>query len=63
MMFNDSREALVEVSLQLLIVVLDYDMEQQQIIENVNNMDQSFEVSTACFYHLPLSLTVCLFLS
>ena len=62
MMFNDSREALVEVSLQLLIVVLDYDMEQQQIIENVNNMDQSFEVSTACFYRLALFLVVCLFL-
>lgn len=44
-MFNDSREPLIEVAIQLLIVVLDYDMEQQQIIENVNNPDTSYEVS------------------
>ena len=43
-MFNDSREPLIEVAIQLLIVVLDYDMEQQQIIENVNNPDTSYEV-------------------
>ncbi|XP_057310816.1 protein HID1-like isoform X1 [Hydractinia symbiolongicarpus] len=42
-MFNDTREPLIEVALQLLIVVLDYDMEQQQILENINNPDQSFE--------------------
>ena len=43
-MFNDSREPLIEVAIQLLIVVLDYDMEQQQMLENLNNVDQSFEV-------------------
>ena len=43
-MFNDSREPLIEVAIQLLIVVLDYDMEQQQIIDNVNNPDTSYEV-------------------
>lgn len=43
-MFNDSREPLIEVAIQLLIVVLDYDMEQQQMLENINNVDQSFEV-------------------
>ncbi|XP_066923547.1 protein HID1-like [Clytia hemisphaerica] len=42
-MFNDSREPLIEVAIQLLIVVLDYDMEQQQIIDNVNNPDTSYE--------------------
>ena len=43
-MFNDSREPLIEVAIQLLIVVLDYDMEQQQMLENINNVDQSIEV-------------------
>ena len=43
-MFNDSREPLIEVAIQLLIVVLDYDMEQQQMLENLNNVDPSFEV-------------------
>ena len=43
-MFNDGREPLIEVAIQLLIVVLDYDMEQQQMLENLNNVDQSFEV-------------------
>ena len=43
-MFNDSREPLIEVAIQLLIVVLDYDMEQQQMLENINNVDQSFEI-------------------
>lgn len=43
-MFNDSREPLIEVAIQLLIVVLDYDMEQQQMLENINSVDQSFEV-------------------
>ena len=43
-MFDDSREPLIEVAIQLLIVVLDYDMEQQQMLENLNNVDQSFEV-------------------
>ena len=43
-MFNDSREPLIEVAIQLLIVVLDYDMEQQQMLENLNNVEQSFEV-------------------
>ena len=43
-MFNDSREPLIEVAIQLLIVVLDYDMEQQQMLENINNVDPSFEV-------------------
>ena len=43
-MFNDTREPLIEVAIQLLIVVLDYDMEQQQMLENINNVDQSFEV-------------------
>jgi len=42
-MFTDSKEPLIEVAIQLLIVVLDYDMEQQQILENINNADQSFE--------------------
>ena len=44
-MFNDSREPLVEVALQLLIVVLDYDMEQNQIMEQVHASEHSFEVS------------------
>ena len=43
-MFNDSREPLVEIALQLLIVVLDYDMEQQHLIEQAQAADQSFEV-------------------
>ena len=43
-MFNDSREPLVEIALQLLIVVLDYDMEQQHLIEQAQAVDQSFEV-------------------
>ena len=51
-MFNDSREPLIEVAIQLLIVVLDYDMEQQQIIDNVNNADTTYEVCHNSFEHL-----------
>jgi len=40
-LFNDSREALVEIALQLLVVVLDYDMEQQHYIDQAQ--DQAFE--------------------
>ena len=54
-MFNDSREPLIEVAIQLLIVVLDYDMEQQQIIDNVNNLDTSYEV----YYKLKSILFKC----
>ena len=43
-MFQDTLEPLIEVAIQLLIVVLDYDMEQQQIIDNINNPDQNLEV-------------------
>ncbi|XP_065659802.1 protein HID1 isoform X2 [Hydra vulgaris] len=42
-MFSDTREPMIEVSLQLLIVVLDYDMEHQQIMDHVNNPDQVYE--------------------
>jgi len=42
-MFQDTLEPLIEVAIQLLIVVLDYDMEQQQIIDNINNPDQNIE--------------------
>ncbi|XP_065065613.1 protein HID1-like isoform X2 [Rhopilema esculentum] len=45
LLFNDSREQLVEVALQLLIVVLDYDMEQQHFIEQAREGDQSFEAT------------------
>ena len=45
-LFNDSREALVEIALQLLVVVLDYDMEQQHFIDQAQ--DQAFEVQNFC---------------
>ena len=52
-LFNDSREALVEIALQLLVVVLDYDMEQQHYIDQAQ--DQAFEVRNfviqcLCYY-------------
>ena len=43
-MFSDTREPMIEVALQLLIVVLDYDMEHQQIMDHVNNPDHIYEV-------------------
>eukprot|EP00794_Sanderia_malayensis_P008932 gene8932-9884_t len=43
LLFTDSREPLVEVALQLLIVVLDYDMEHQHIIEQAQAADQGIE--------------------
>ncbi len=55
LVFTDAREPLVEISLQLLIVVLDYDMEQQHMIEQAHSADQDFEVeklSISCEYHL-----------
>ena len=52
----------MEIALQLLIVVLDYDMEQQHFIDQVQAPDQVFEVYKL-FYsliHLLFIIILCI---